>query len=206
MDKLHSRLKDLILFINANSQFDIFAVEVEYYKHEDFEIMIPKLFGEEVKGPDSGTRNKWTEQKVLDEASKEIGDTKAFSLLQSLLEFSKQHASVVDWGTGKESGSFTFKVDHPKSDSGRISLFTVWTGGTIRFRFRNISNHAGVEIAKVFLRKLSSMAVAKNWKTTEVLEQTPGGKLGEIFSDKNALETFKTAVLEFIADSTKPGS
>lgn len=49
MDKLHNRLKDLIVYINQNSHFDIYAVEVEYYKHYDFEIIIPKLYGAEVK-------------------------------------------------------------------------------------------------------------------------------------------------------------
>lgn len=49
MDKLHNRLKDLIVYINQNSHFDIYAVEVEYYKHDDFEIIIPKLYGAEVK-------------------------------------------------------------------------------------------------------------------------------------------------------------
>lgn len=49
MDKLHDQLKDLIIYINQNSQFDIYAVELEYYKHESFEIIIPKLFGNEVK-------------------------------------------------------------------------------------------------------------------------------------------------------------
>lgn len=49
MDKLHNRLKDLIVYINQNSHFDIYAVEVEYYKHDSFEIIIPKLYGAEVK-------------------------------------------------------------------------------------------------------------------------------------------------------------
>lgn len=49
MDKLHNRLKDLIVYVNQNSHFDIYAVEVEYYKHENFEIIIPKLYGDEVK-------------------------------------------------------------------------------------------------------------------------------------------------------------
>ena len=49
MDRLHNQLKDLIIYINQNSHFDIYAVEVEYYKHEDFEIMIPKLYGAEVR-------------------------------------------------------------------------------------------------------------------------------------------------------------
>lgn len=49
MDKLHDALKNLILYVNQNSKFDIYAVELEYYKHAEFEIMIPKLFGNEVK-------------------------------------------------------------------------------------------------------------------------------------------------------------
>jgi hypothetical protein len=49
MDTLHDQLKDLIVYVNQNSQFDIYAVELEYYKHDEFEIVIPKLFGDEVK-------------------------------------------------------------------------------------------------------------------------------------------------------------
>jgi len=49
MDSLHDQLKDLILYMNQNSKFDIYGVEVEYYQHDEFEIIIPKLFGAEVK-------------------------------------------------------------------------------------------------------------------------------------------------------------
>jgi hypothetical protein len=62
MDKLEDRLKDLILYVNQNSKFDIYAVELEYYKHAEFEIMIPKLFGNEVK-KDIPTQqsNRWSD-------------------------------------------------------------------------------------------------------------------------------------------------
>lgn len=49
MDRLHDALKDLVVFVNQNSKFDLYAVELEYYKHESFEIIIPKLYGAEVK-------------------------------------------------------------------------------------------------------------------------------------------------------------
>lgn len=49
MDKLHDRLRDLIVYMNSNSNFDIYAVELDYYKHNDLEIIIPKLYGSEVK-------------------------------------------------------------------------------------------------------------------------------------------------------------
>lgn len=56
MDNLHDQLKDLILYMNQNSKFDIYGVELEYYQHESFEIMIPKLFGAEVKKDVSSKR------------------------------------------------------------------------------------------------------------------------------------------------------
>lgn len=49
MDHLHDQLKDLIIFLNNNSEFTIYAVELEYYKHKEFEILIPKLYGAQVK-------------------------------------------------------------------------------------------------------------------------------------------------------------
>jgi len=49
MDSIDDRLKDLIIYINQNSQFDIYAVQLEYYEFEDNEIIIPKIFGVEVK-------------------------------------------------------------------------------------------------------------------------------------------------------------
>ena len=38
MDELDDRLKDLIVYVNQNSKFDIYAVDFEYYKHDQFEI------------------------------------------------------------------------------------------------------------------------------------------------------------------------
>ncbi len=49
MDKLHQQLKDLIIYLNQNSEFDIYAVEFDYYKYESYEIVIPKIYGSEVK-------------------------------------------------------------------------------------------------------------------------------------------------------------
>jgi hypothetical protein len=49
MDSVEDRLKDLITYVNQNSRFDIYAVDLEYYEHDEFEIIIPKLYGSEVK-------------------------------------------------------------------------------------------------------------------------------------------------------------
>jgi len=49
MDSMDDRLKELITYMNQKSQFDIYGVELELYKHEQYEIVIPKLYGMEVK-------------------------------------------------------------------------------------------------------------------------------------------------------------
>jgi hypothetical protein len=49
MDHLGDNLKNLIAFVNRNSRFDIFGVEMEFYNFQEYEILIPKLYGAEVK-------------------------------------------------------------------------------------------------------------------------------------------------------------
>lgn len=47
MDKLNDKLRDLIRFVNERSEFSIFGVEMKYYKHEHYEVVVPTLFGSE---------------------------------------------------------------------------------------------------------------------------------------------------------------
>jgi len=77
MDSLNDKLKDLILYVNQNSQFDIYAVELEYYKHDTYEIIIPKLYGSEVKkdinvASSSSQRKSWNEESFIENAKQEL--------------------------------------------------------------------------------------------------------------------------------------
>ena len=205
MDKLHERLKDLITFINENSNFAIFAVEVEYYEHEDQEILIPKLFGAEIKSPgrQPPDRSKWDKQKFLGEAQKQLGRSETYSILEKLEEFSGSNSDKMDWGTGADSGSFTFKLKNPKGEPEHISLFTVWTGGRIRFRFQNIRTRLGDEGVEVFQEKLMCLPVAKKWKQDDIKRYGPANKLDEAFPDEKTLKSFEAAVLEFKDEISK---
>jgi len=49
MDQLEERLKKLILYLNRKSDFDIFAVEIENYQWKGNEIVIPRLFGVNIR-------------------------------------------------------------------------------------------------------------------------------------------------------------
>ena len=68
MDQVSDRLKDLVTYVNQNSRFDIYAVDLQYYKHEQFEIVIPKLHGAEVKKTvtsNTGDTLRFDNQKIL---------------------------------------------------------------------------------------------------------------------------------------------
>lgn len=73
MDTLHDQLKDLILFINQNSKFSIFIAEMEYYKHEEYEILIPRLYGAEVK-KDISVRTSSRRSVTLEELAEQFTD------------------------------------------------------------------------------------------------------------------------------------
>jgi hypothetical protein len=49
MDEMDDGLKNLITYVNDKSRFAIYGVELEYCKYEDYEILIPKLYGSESK-------------------------------------------------------------------------------------------------------------------------------------------------------------
>ena len=136
MDKLDDRLKDLILYVNQNSQFDIYAVQLEYYTHETYEIIIPKIFGAEVKkdigvkSASNSARRKWTQEELIAEAQNSL-DQATFLDFKKLLDFSSTKADLIKFGTGTTRGSFgpVFSKISPRS------IFTLTTDGSFSPNF-----------------------------------------------------------------------
>src|SRR3989338_1615804 len=90
LDKVDDQLKNLILFINENIRFDLFAVEFEYYKHEDYEILIPKLYCAEVKKDIAGgyRPNKQNDD-FFRQKIKEVKDKELSNAILDLYEFGR---------------------------------------------------------------------------------------------------------------------
>ena len=106
MDKTHPQLKDLIYFINQNSQFDIYAVELEYYKYEEYEILIPRLFGAEIK-KDIKVKSrgiKWNWASFSQQLKEKFGD-EVVKVAQAIIDFANQNNIKVYW-TSSQRGSF----------------------------------------------------------------------------------------------------
>lgn len=132
MDQLETRLKDLIRFINQNSQFDVYAVELEYYKFNDHELMIPKIYGAEVKkdlsvssSSSTSVRKSWDEASYFKELKTSV-DSDTYSLIKDFYEFSVSNFDMLSWGSGKK-GAFSIGDSKlfPKS------IYTVKSDGTL---------------------------------------------------------------------------
>ncbi len=104
MDRLEDRLKDLITYVNQNSEFDIYAVQIELYKHEDYEIVIPKLYGAEVK-KDVGTRppRKVWNWDLFRERLSELGEDEV-AAAQQIIDWTEKNNIKVDWSSSQRGG------------------------------------------------------------------------------------------------------
>jgi hypothetical protein len=121
MDEMDERLKDLIIYINQNSQFDIYAVQLEYYKYQDFEIMIPKIFGVEVKkNIKSNNINKRSKEDFLREIEKKQTTQEIKNIIIKLLEIGEKLSGNIVFGSG-DTLSFGYSVKLKRSNGGFIS-------------------------------------------------------------------------------------
>lgn len=146
MDRLSERLRDLILFINQKSRFNIYAVEMEFYQHDGMEIVIPKLYGaevtKEVGSSSSGAgRRKWSEQTFFDEVNGRL-TAKEREAVREMFDGSKAVADDISFGTSATAGSFSPKFAH----ASQRSFYTVKTDGTLTLNF-GWHDRSGEEVA-----------------------------------------------------------
>jgi hypothetical protein len=142
MDSLDDRLKDLILYVNQNSKFDIYAVDFEYYKHDEFEIVIPRLYGTEVKKTVSGkttARRQWNEAeffKVVDTDRTIVNEAQS-EVVYKLWDWAKRQDAQFTWGTAAIYG--TFSPVFP--DIFNRSFMTVSLDGYIRINYGHLDQY-----------------------------------------------------------------
>lgn len=220
MDKIHDQLKDLIFFVNENSRFSIFAVEIDYYKYEDFEIIIPKLFGAEVKKDVAVARplrTLWTEEAFFKYAEERVDDEWVLKAIRDLYDFAFKNFDATRFGTGSDVGRVRCTMTFPDAEEGTLPIFQLKSNGQVKVNFwgirRRMSGSNGERYEKLLLEKLSVLPAIKKWyEDTE--DEVKGGRrllgdfggknmrLKEILSDEKALEKFKSAILEFKKELT----
>lgn len=133
MDRLDERLRNLILFMNENSEFRFLAVELDYYRNGNEEIVSPRVFGNEVRrsSRNGGARGSWTQAEFFERLS-ENTDSVTVGAIRKLFDFAAP-LGPIGWGSGAANPSMnpyfldtsqrapiTVKVD------GQITLKLSW--------------------------------------------------------------------------------
>jgi len=135
MDLMPEYLKETILFVNESSKFDIFPVELEYYEHDGYQILIPKLFGKILKKGTGAGKDKgriWNEESFFERVEREISDPQVKDIIEKLYRFTEKYSSLEDpwpkWPTKYAVFNFYAKIKNKNS-----CLFQVRHYGAIYF-------------------------------------------------------------------------
>lgn len=197
MDTIDERLKDLILYVNTNSRFDIYAVQFKYYKYEEYEIIIPKTYGIEVRKEipqkSFGSRIRWNQEGYTRELLKLSPNLK--EKVENLMNFSLQEGCLDDWGTGRVP-AFYFKIPDPHNEGRKITVFSVWSDGYIQVAYwlKDLYKKNPVIIGSFIdeVNKIEGMVVAEQQKRYDRLPL-------DNISD-TALDKFKRLVISLKND------
>jgi hypothetical protein len=160
MDRLEERLKHLISFVNANSRFDIIGVELDFYQHEGFEIIIPSLYGAEQKKEigstsSAGVRRKWDEVSFFADAESKL-DQRDSTALHTLYAWAMANADEVSWGTGGKNGSFNVKF----AGVNQRSVLSAFSSGKLTVNFKWLSEP---QVSADFADKLGALLIERGF-------------------------------------------
>jgi len=125
MDHLHDQLKDLIIFLNNNSEFTVYAVELEYYKHKEFEILIPKIYGAEVKKDIGKTTSQAipTDDDIVKAYQGRQEQNKVKELISFFNDLREDRKEIENVSVAKTTKTLTFYVTTSYQDKISISLY-----------------------------------------------------------------------------------
>jgi hypothetical protein len=131
MDRIDDRLKTLLRYVNENSRFDILRVELDFYQDTEIEILVPRLYGGEVRkqAPPPvrpAGRRKWDETAFFAVITKQLKPNHV-EAVRGVYDWAQAKADRIIWGTGTVRGSFNPRFDRASTRS----IFTVWSDGLL---------------------------------------------------------------------------
>lgn len=153
MDRIPDQLKDLISFINANSNFVLLGCGLELYRYEDTDIVVPELYGAEARKPPQPSR-KWDEATFFADVENRLGPVVAQEV-RKLYEYVRQTADEIVWGRGRDSGSFNPKY---KRISAR-SVLSFFSNGNLQMNLGWLNDtESALQFRKQFKEALTEKA------------------------------------------------
>lgn len=130
MDEIDSSLKNLISFMNQNSLFRIYGVELEYYVLKNYEILIPHFFGVETRKhvvSISKLNEKISDEEFFQKLEKQSGEEES-KIARKILEWAKEKGFDIQW----PGISFGLEI---KYNNINYKLLKVYSNGAIELSF-----------------------------------------------------------------------
>ncbi len=172
MDTVPEDLKEVLLYLNQNSEFNVYAVELEFYKHDKFDIIVPKIYGTESTKSDRIPES-CNEERFFKDASRRLSQEDV-ELLKKLYEFSERIFQI-RWGRGRTVCSFNVRVEIPSV--GMKTMYSVYANGNLGIHFGTLSTtETGRRLAEFLKSKLEEI----NFKFSEDwMRRYPGFNIDE---------------------------
>lgn len=151
-DLIPPELKRIVEFLNEQMEpAEVLAIEIKQFVGEGLRTLVPIVVGQtseaqqkkKISAKSIGNRKAWDENSFMDAVASAL-DQVYIASIKKLLEFCKNSASEVSWGTGSNKGSFSPKFS---SISAR-SLFTVYTDGNMILNFGWLNDNENAEMKR----------------------------------------------------------
>ncbi|MFZ0180483.1 MAG: hypothetical protein WAL84_11525, partial [Candidatus Dormiibacterota bacterium] len=143
-DEIPATLRRLVEFMNEHlDTVEVLAIELPQYVsagEHPLKALVPRLVGQTAKaqalksGGGPRQTKRWDEETFMAEVLERHG-LEARTISVTILEWLRQHADRVDWGSGAQQGSMIGVVASPGTRVGRVFV-TVWTTGYVEVAFQ----------------------------------------------------------------------
>jgi len=191
VDELNDELRRVIRYVNecGTSGYTLHALEIRRFRIKGIDMLIPHLHGTSVKQVPSGSRRrKWTEQEYFDKLEETVDDN-TLQVVKGIFEWCKSSADRVWFGTGVETGSFTF---HYLKDGTTVSVFTIYTNGKLMLNYGWLLPNFGREFVKALHERITGIPTFK--RIPEDFSKWPWIWIRDAFPSNKEVEEFKKVV------------
>ncbi len=200
-DEIPSELRRIVEFLNAQmTQAEVLAIEIKQYVGHGLKTLVPRVYGqtaesEGTKGP-KGTR--WDANRFFRRLRDSCVSEEA-AIAHELMHFGEKVSDrPVEWGAGKDRGSFTARL---VVGDQRFSLFSVYTTGEFSLNMGWNRDKLAPEGPALFEKyrgvaesKLSLKFDRNTWE-----HGWPMARLSVLLPD--GAEAFKGFVREFVSEA-----
>jgi len=199
VDEINEDLRRIIRYVNecSKSAFSLHAMEMNRFQADNVEVLVPHLHGVSMKPSTEKQRGQWTEEEFFKDLE-EKNEAHVVEIVKDLYKWSRDTADRIWFGTGTETGSFTF---HFLKDAKTISVFSIYTNGKLTLNYGWLVKPLPKETLEQFhkmIHEIPSMRQIPN----EFLNKWPAVKI-DALRDSESLSKFKHSVL-WLKSQIKP--